>query len=90
MNAVAAEFRRISKKQVAETTKRAIRENVSISSQLGKMSDKSMKIIKENDELKNEATRQWRNINILEESQKELIRKNLSNVKVCKFLFGKR
>lgn len=89
VNAVAAEFRRISKKQVAETTKRAIRENVSISSQLGKMSDKSMKIIKENDELKNEATRQWRNINILEESQKELIRKNLSNVKVIQMLTEK-
>ncbi|XP_032904631.1 cilia- and flagella-associated protein 157 isoform X2 [Amblyraja radiata] len=89
VNAVASEFRRISKKQVAETTKRAIRENVSISSQLGKMSDKSIKIIKENDELKIEATRQWRNINILEESQKELIRKNLSNVKVIQMLTEK-
>ncbi|XP_078251321.1 cilia- and flagella-associated protein 157-like, partial [Rhinoraja longicauda] len=89
VNAVAAEFHRISKKQVADTTKRAIRENVSISSQLGKMSDKSMKIIKENDELKNEAMRQWRNINILEEGQKELVRKNLSNVKVILMLTEK-
>ncbi|XP_069741843.1 cilia- and flagella-associated protein 157 [Narcine bancroftii] len=89
VNTVAAEFRQISKKQVAETTKRAIRENVSISNQLGKMSDKSMKIIKENDELKVEAMKQWRNINILEENQKDLIRKNLSNQKVMKMLMEK-
>ncbi|XP_051893179.1 cilia- and flagella-associated protein 157 [Pristis pectinata] len=89
VNAVAAEFRRISKKQVAETTRRAIRENVSISNQLGKMSDKSMKIIKENDELKMEAMKQWRNINILEESQKELVRKNLSNLKIIQMLTEK-
>ncbi|XP_059849691.1 cilia- and flagella-associated protein 157 [Hypanus sabinus] len=89
VNTVATEFRRISKKQVAETTKRAIRENISISNQLGKMSEKSMKIIKENDELKVEAMKQWRNINILEESQKELVRKNLSNLKVIQMLTEK-
>ncbi|XP_067825600.1 cilia- and flagella-associated protein 157 isoform X2 [Heptranchias perlo] len=89
VNAVAAEFRRISKKQVAETTKRAIRENVSISIQLGKMSDKSVKIIKENDELKLEAKKLWRDIHILEESEKELAKKNLSNLKVIQMLTEK-
>ncbi|XP_067867953.1 cilia- and flagella-associated protein 157 [Heterodontus francisci] len=89
VNAVAAEFRRISKKQMAETTKRAIRENASISNQLGKMSDKSLKIIKENDELKMEAKKQWRTIHILEESQKELAKKNLSNLKVIQMLTEK-
>uniref|UniRef100_UPI00398EC882 cilia- and flagella-associated protein 157 n=1 Tax=Pristiophorus japonicus TaxID=55135 RepID=UPI00398EC882 len=89
VNAVAAEFRLISKRQVAETTKRAIRENITITNQLGKMSDKSMKIIKENEELKLETKKQWRSIVILEESQMELAKKNLSNLKVIEMLTAK-
>ena len=45
VNQVAAEFRKVSNKQMAETTKRTIRENVSINAQLGKMSDKTMELI---------------------------------------------
>ncbi|XP_078082421.1 cilia- and flagella-associated protein 157 [Mustelus asterias] len=89
VNAVAVEFRRISKRQVAETTKRAIRENASISSQLGKMSEKSVKIIKENDELKLETKRQWRTVQLLEESHKEMAKKNFSNLKIIQMLTDK-
>ena len=46
---VAAEFRRVSKKQMADTTKRTIKENVSISSQLQKVSDKVLELIDDND-----------------------------------------
>ena len=42
VNQVAAEFRKVSNKQMAETTKRTIRENVSINAQLAKMSDKTI------------------------------------------------
>ena len=45
VNQVAAEFRKVSNKQMAETTKRTIRENVSINAQLSKMSDKTMELI---------------------------------------------
>ena len=45
VNQVAAEFRKVSNKQMAETTKRTIRENVSINAQLGKMSDKTLELI---------------------------------------------
>lgn len=45
VNQVAAEFRKVSNKQMAETTKRTIRENVSITAQLTKMSDKTMELI---------------------------------------------
>ena len=38
VNQVAADFRRVSNKQMADTTKRTIRENVSINAQLQKMS----------------------------------------------------
>ncbi|XP_048414638.1 cilia- and flagella-associated protein 157 isoform X1 [Stegostoma tigrinum] len=89
VNVVAAEFRRISKKQVAETTKRAIRENASISNKLGKISDKSIKVIKENDDLKSEAKKQQRTIHILEDNQKELAKKNFSNLKVIQMLTEK-
>ncbi|XP_038638130.1 cilia- and flagella-associated protein 157 [Scyliorhinus canicula] len=89
VNAVAAEFRRISKKQVAETTKRAIRENASISNQLGKVSEKSVKIIKANDQLKLETKNQKRTVQLLEESQRELAKKNLSNLKVIQMLTDK-
>lgn len=49
---VAAEFRRVSNKQMADTTKRTIKENVSINNQLQKMSDKVIEAIQENDEKK--------------------------------------
>jgi hypothetical protein len=49
---VAAEFRRVSNKQMADTTKRTIKENVSINSQLQKMSDKVTELINENDNAK--------------------------------------
>ena len=49
---VAAEFRRVSNKQMADTTKRTIKENVSINNQLQKMSDKVMEAIQDNDEKK--------------------------------------
>ena len=48
VNQVAAEFRKVSNKQMAETTKRTIRENVSINAQLGKMSDKTLELIQVN------------------------------------------
>ena len=37
VNQVAAEFRKVSNKQMADTTKRTIRENVSIQAQLGEL-----------------------------------------------------
>ena len=45
VNQVAAEFRKVSNKHMAETTKRTIRENVSINAQLSKMSDKTLELI---------------------------------------------
>ena len=45
VNTVAAEFRKVSNKQMADTTKRNIRENVSINAQLAKMSEKTKEMI---------------------------------------------
>ncbi|XP_053551474.1 cilia- and flagella-associated protein 157 [Bombina bombina] len=89
VNAVAAEFRRVSSNQMAETTKRTIRENVSISSQLTKMSDKTMELIVENDDLKEKVAEQRKQIEMLEDTEQELAKKNLSNQKVIRMLTDK-
>ena len=82
VNTVAAEFRKVSNKQMAETTKRTIRENVSIMAQLVQKSDKTMELIGENDELKGKEKKQKQHINMLEDNEKELAKKNHSNQKV--------
>lgn len=82
VNQVAAEFRKVSNKQMAETTKRTIRENVSINAQLAKMSDKTMELIQENDELRQREKKQKQQIEMLETNEKELLKKNHSGQKV--------
>ena len=49
---VAAEFRRVSNKQMADTTKRTIKENVSINTQIQKMSEKILDLVEDNDTAK--------------------------------------
>ena len=87
VNQVAAEFRKVSNKQMAETTKRTIRENVSINAQLAKMSDKTMELIQENDELKQKERKQKQQIELLEANEKELAKKNHSSQKVSVRIF---
>jgi len=82
VNQVASEFRKVSNKQMAETTKRTIRDNVSITAQLDKMSDKTTELIAENDELKKKNKEQRQKIEMLEDNEKEIIKKNHSNQKV--------
>ena len=83
VNTVAAEFRKVSNKQMADTTKRTIRENVSINAQLAKMSDKTMELIQENDMLRVKEKKHHQQIELLEGNEKELARKNISNQKVA-------
>lgn len=89
VNQVAAEFRKVSNKQMAETTKRTIRENVSINAQLAKMSDKTMEMIGDNDELKSKEKKQRQQVEMLETNEKELAKKNHSNQKIIRMLTEK-
>ncbi|XP_061169615.1 cilia- and flagella-associated protein 157-like [Saccostrea echinata] len=89
VNQVAAEFRRVSNKQMAETTKNTIRENVSITAQLAKMSDKTMELIQENDELKKKEKQMKQHIEMLEDNEKTLAKKNHSHQKLIKMLTDK-
>ncbi|ESO08498.1 hypothetical protein HELRODRAFT_169354 [Helobdella robusta] len=76
---VANEFKKQSKAQLSETTKRTIRETVAIHNQLIRMSEKTAELIEENEQLKQKCSQQKREIAILEESEKKLIRKNVCN-----------
>jgi len=89
VNTVAAEFRKVSNKQMADTTKRAIRENVLINTQLSKMSDKTMDMITENDDMKFKEKSQKQQIEILEDNEKELMKRNATNQKVIRMLSEK-
>ena len=89
VNTVAHEFRKVSNKQMAETTKRTIRENVSINSQLAKMSEKTIELIKENDDLRAKEKKQRQDINLLEDNEKELAKKNQACQKMINMLLDK-
>ena len=82
VNSVASEFRKVSDLQMAETTKRTIRENVAINQQLGRMSDKTMELIQENESLRAREAELRRQVDILEASEREVTRRNVSNRKV--------
>jgi len=82
VNQVAAEFRKASDRQLADTTKRTIRENVSISAQLAKISDKTVELIANNDSLKERERHQRQEIELLQASETLLTEKNIANQKV--------
>ena len=89
VNSVAAEFRKVSDIQMAETTKRAIRENVSINQQLSKMSEKTIQFIQDVEELKQRERDLLRRVDILEFSNQELTKKNVSCQKVLTLMRDK-
>lgn len=82
VNDVAQEFRKVSNQQMADTTKRAIRENALIQAQLTKMSDKTIEVLNQNDTLIEEAKRQKRHNQMLEETEKALAKKSNTNKRV--------
>ena len=83
VNSVASEFRKVSDLQMAETTKRTIRENVAINQQLSKMSDKTMELLRDNEALRVSEMSLQRHVEVLEFNSRELTRRNVSNQKVC-------
>ena len=79
---VAAEFRKVSDLQMADTTKRTIQENVSINQQLHRMSDKTTELVKENERLREREKELCRRLEIMETNERDMTRKNISNQKV--------
>ena len=89
VNSVASEFRKVSDLQMAETTKRTIRENVAINSQLQRMSRTTTELIRENDQLKAQLRNAKRQMEISEFNERELNRWNISNQKVLRLMTEK-
>ncbi|KAM9116999.1 cilia- and flagella-associated protein 157 [Pangshura tecta] len=89
VNVVAAEFRKVSNSQMAETTKRTIRENVAINVQLAKMSDRSYDLLQENDMLKEAQTEMQKQLEMLEHNEKQMAKNSLSNQKMIWMLTDK-
>uniref|UniRef100_A0A1I8F2T1 Cilia- and flagella-associated protein 157 n=1 Tax=Macrostomum lignano TaxID=282301 RepID=A0A1I8F2T1_9PLAT len=90
VNHVAADFRKVSNKQMAETTKRTIRENVSIQSQMFKMSEKQVELMEENAEIRKRLREQRRRIAELERGQKESATKFACHQRIILMLRQKR
>ncbi|KAJ3415997.1 Protein Hook 1 [Chytridiales sp. JEL 0842] len=86
VNEAVANFRRVADQQMAETTKRAIRENMAITSQLKKMSAKTLELIADNDGLTAKVNKLKISNSLLTESEKELAKKNQANQQVIKML----
>jgi myosin heavy subunit len=89
VNEAVANFRRVADQQMAETTKRAIRENLAISSQLKKMSVKTVELIEENDQLHAQVEKLKKGNQLLVDSEKELAKRNISSQKAVKMLIEK-
>ena len=82
VNSVASEFRKVSDLQMADTTKRTIQENMSIGRQLHRMSDKTTELMKENERLKEREKELCRRMEIMEASERDVTRKNITNQRV--------
>ncbi|KAI9209794.1 uncharacterized protein BJ171DRAFT_485041 [Polychytrium aggregatum] len=89
VNEAVASFRRVADQQMAETTKRAIRENMAITSQLKKMSTKTVELISTNEDLNKKMAKLKTTNALLVESEQELAKKNQANQRVIKMLVEK-
>uniref|UniRef100_A0A8C5RE81 Cilia- and flagella-associated protein 157 n=1 Tax=Laticauda laticaudata TaxID=8630 RepID=A0A8C5RE81_LATLA len=89
VNAVAAEFRKVANNQMAETTKRTIRENVAISLQLTKVTEQSLQLIQENDRLKEGHANAIKQLQLLEQNEKKMVTNSLSHQKIIWMLTEK-
>ncbi|XP_039177390.1 cilia- and flagella-associated protein 157 isoform X1 [Crotalus tigris] len=89
VNAVAAEFRKVANNQMAETTKRTIRENVAISLQLTKVTEQSLQLIQENDRLKAAHAEAAKQLQLLEQNEKKMVKNSLGHQKMIWMLTEK-
>uniref|UniRef100_T1J223 Cilia- and flagella-associated protein 157 n=1 Tax=Strigamia maritima TaxID=126957 RepID=T1J223_STRMM len=89
VNQIAADFRKVSNKQMADTTKRMMRENVNMSVTLTKISEKTAELVEENRKLKSQYHSRQLKISMLEATEMELVKKNRSHMRVIKLLNAK-
>lgn len=86
---LATEFRKVSDKQMEDTKKRALRENVQLNKSLQRYSDKTIALIEENDAYKYRAKQNEILVEMLEFNEKELSRKFAKNVQTIRVMLDK-
>ncbi|XP_030630991.1 cilia- and flagella-associated protein 157 [Chanos chanos] len=86
---VAAELRNVSDRNMPETTKRAIRENVVVTGELQQLSTSLKELLKENEALRTREKQLRQEKDLLEPMLNEMTRKNLGNQKVMHLLTEK-
>lgn len=82
VNLVATEFRKMATNQMWETTRRAILENNNVTLQLTKVSQQGVQLLQENEQLKGTKDKLCQQLEILENSQEIMARKNIGHQKV--------
>lgn len=83
MNMVATEFRKVATSQMWDTTKRAITENNAVTLQLAKTTRQGTQLLAENEQLRGHQDDLCKQLELLENSQKLMARKNRGHQKVC-------
>ncbi|XP_007664076.2 cilia- and flagella-associated protein 157 isoform X3 [Ornithorhynchus anatinus] len=89
VNTVASEFRKISSSQMAETTKRAIRENMRVTLQLANVSSRSLALMQENEQLHCTAQEMRKELVLLQHMEKAMAKDGLGNKKMIQLLSEK-
>lgn len=89
LESVAAEFRKAANAQMSATTQRTIRENVNVSAQVQQLSEKASDLAAENEGLKMKNVERQRKIEMLEDEQKKLVKRNAYRLKVIQDLTNK-
>ncbi|XDB55623.1 hypothetical protein AB1E18_009085 [Capra hircus] len=89
VNMVATEFRKVATSQMWDTTKRAITENNAVTLQLAKTTRQGTQLLAENEQLRGHQDNLCKQLELLENSQKLMARKNRGHQKVILMLTEK-
>ncbi|ORX73478.1 hypothetical protein BCR32DRAFT_305198 [Anaeromyces robustus] len=90
VNEVVLNFQKVADQQIAETTKRAIQENIIINSQLKKMSEKTITLLSENQMLQQRNSKLKAANTLLSEIEKIIGKKNKTNQKIMQWLIEQK
>ncbi|XP_074067205.1 cilia- and flagella-associated protein 157-like isoform X2 [Macrotis lagotis] len=89
VNKAAMEFRKVSGFQISETTRKVIKENMTVTRQLAKVSNKSQQLYNENEELKQVTEEMSKQLTMLESNKKMMSKDRMNRLKLIWFLAEK-
>ncbi|XP_072488622.1 cilia- and flagella-associated protein 157 isoform X2 [Notamacropus eugenii] len=89
VNKVAIEFRKVSALQMSETTRKVIQENMVVNKKLAKVSNQSLQLFTENEELKRDTKEMSKQLDLLESNRKIMSDERMNRLKLIWFLAEK-